>query len=140
MLIKLTLLKAESNKGDGSKTEGPITQYTPLRMSYGILRFTLNTFCEYVECTFQEPFLSTISALMFVQPMQISIDFKEYRSGDGEALLQLRKEVKKLRYNSYLVCNKFKKVFYSVFAIDFTLPGLFLDEEGTGMDEVVTDE
>jgi hypothetical protein len=47
LILKLTLLKAET-----AKNEGPVTQYVPLRSSFWIIRFLMNSFCEYAECTF----------------------------------------------------------------------------------------
>lgn len=43
--------------------------------------------------------------------------------------MQLKKEVKKMRYNSYLLGNKFKKIFYSPFELEFTLPKMFVSSE-----------
>lgn len=44
-----------------------------------------------------------------------------------------------MRYNSYLLGNKFKRIFYSPFDLEFTLPKMFVSNEFE-MDEVPTDE
>lgn len=44
-----------------------------------------------------------------------------------------------MRWNSYLLHNKFKKIFYSPLKLDFTLPKIFVTHEES-MDEVVTNE
>jgi hypothetical protein len=75
---------------------------------------------------------------MLYQPVSMGIDTKQLKLNEEE-LLGVRKEVKKMRYNNYLLYNKFKKIFYSPFSVDFTLPRLFVTSNKT-MEEVKTDE
>lgn len=49
--------------------------------------------------------------------------------------MMLKKEVKRLRYNNYLMQNKFKKFIYNEIKYSFTLPKMFVTG-GTEMTEV----
>lgn len=131
--IKMTLLKAENVKCGGNSI-----QYIPLRISYWISRFVMNSFCEYAESSFSEPFLSSLSVIILHQPVGLTIDSKMYKVIEEQDLFSLKKLVKKLRYDNYLMCNKFKKIFYSHFAITFTLPKIFVSGQ-KDMEEVNTD-
>ena len=102
-----------------------------MRISYGIIRFPLNNACEYVECIFQEPFSSCLSGLILVQPAFVRIKDKESKIEEAYSIFDVRKEVKKLRYQNYLLGNKMKKIFYGKQnkEMKFSLPALFLTGE-----------
>lgn len=70
-------------------------------------------------------------------PMGMMIETKRYKHADVQEVLQLKKEVKRLRYNNYLLYNKFKKIMYNDLNYLFTLPKYFVDGE-IDMKETVT--
>lgn len=134
IILKLSLLKAEPSPTDSKKAH-----YSHLTTSILQVRFVLNSICEYCECIFQEPFLSGVAVLVSSLPVHITIETKSYKHASEEELLLLKREVKRLRYNNYLMFNKFKKMLYNGFTYQFTLPKMFVNGDRV-MEEIETSE
>ena len=76
---------------------------------------------------------------MFAQPLRASIDTLFYKHAGSADLGQLRREIKKLRYNNYILRGKLEKVTTGCPPVEFKLPSRFI-LGGEGMGEVITHE